>query len=260
MKVRYDREVLSLTDVELEKFTRDWVDAKKQSYHEVTRFAGAGDMGRDVVGFLSSSRHEGEWHNYQCKQYSKTLPTETALNEIGKILYFSFLGKFTDPTAYFFVTPRGTNRNLEELIFKPQKFKQEFLNKWEDYCSQKIIANQTIQLNDALRKFIEGYDFSKISRIGLDDILKDKSSKAALFNWFGAEGWLKLDYDDVILKDVGPSALNTKEPQELQRMIQEKNMQNFIQNRGPKPVQRITSSDLINPNINSKQPSVCQGT
>lgn len=83
---------------------------------------------------------------------------------------------------------------------------------------------------------------------------------AVKFGWEFLKGWLKLDWDDVAMKDVGPSALNTKEPQEFQRMMQEKKMQDFMQNRGPVPGQRITPSDLINPNTNNRQPAVCQGT
>ena len=67
MIVPLDRLILALTDTQLEEFVRQWA-TKKSEYGEVERFTGPGDMGRDVVGFLSSNRHEGAWHNYQCKQ------------------------------------------------------------------------------------------------------------------------------------------------------------------------------------------------
>lgn len=87
--IKFDRHILSLDDTQLEQFVRDWV-AQKQEYYEVTPFKGTGDKGRDVVGFLTKERHEGEWHNFQCKQYSSNLGTAKAILEIGKILYYSY--------------------------------------------------------------------------------------------------------------------------------------------------------------------------
>ena len=187
IKKDYGRLILSLTDIELEKFIRDWVDSKKSSYVEVTRFSGAGDLGRDVVGFLSKERHEGSWHNYQCKQYAKTLPTDIGLCEIGKILYYAFQKEFSAPAQYFFVAPKGVNRNLERLIFNPSQFKTNLILEWDKYCAKKIIDGKIIPLNSTLKIFIEDFDFSTIRRLNLDDIINDPSVKSVLFKWFGVD-------------------------------------------------------------------------
>jgi hypothetical protein len=113
IKKDYTRDILALDDAQLEQFMREWVDSKTCSYVEVTRFSGAGDRGRDVVGFLSKERHEGPWHNYQCKQYKNLLPVAKALCEIGKVLYYAFKREFSPPNSYMFVAPRGVVRNLE---------------------------------------------------------------------------------------------------------------------------------------------------
>lgn len=57
MDVRYDRPILSMDDEELEQFCRAWVE-KKLGYFEVRRYAGTGDLGLDVVGFLTDQRHD----------------------------------------------------------------------------------------------------------------------------------------------------------------------------------------------------------
>jgi hypothetical protein len=183
----YDRQILSLRDDELERFVRDWVERKSATYFECTRFSGPGDLGRDVVGFLSSARHEGDWHNYQCKQYGKTLPTETGIREIGKILYNAYQGNFTAPTKYFFVAPKGINRNLEKLIFNPSNFRSRLISDWDRYCASKIVDNQNIPLDAGLKAFIEAYDFSKVTRLALDDILNDHFVKPVLTKWFGTD-------------------------------------------------------------------------
>jgi hypothetical protein len=127
---RYDRLIIALGDDELEKFVREWALQKKE-YSEVERFTGPGDMGRDVVGFLTKQRHEGPWHNYQCKQYGRTLLTATGIREVGKVLYYSSRSEFMPPTAFFFVAPRGVNRNLKRLIAKPEEFRRLLLEQWE---------------------------------------------------------------------------------------------------------------------------------
>jgi hypothetical protein len=182
----YDRQILALDDVQLEKFVREWVGCKKAYYLDVTRFSGSGDLGRDVVGFLSKELHEGPWHNYQCKQYAKKLPTDTAISEIGKILYHAHQGEFLAPTFYFFVAPRGVNRNLEKLLYNPTLFKDSLLKGWGKYCSSSI-AEKIIPLDDDLTVFIDAFDFSTIKRITLDDILADAHVKPVLNKWFGAD-------------------------------------------------------------------------
>lgn len=183
----YDRDVLALDDVQLEQFVLDWVNSKTTQYVETTSFSGAGDLGRDVVGFLSVNKHEGAWHNYQCKQYAKRIPTDKALCEIGKILYYAFQGEFTAPTAYFFVAPRGVNRNLETLIFNPSQFKNKLITEWDKFCASKIIDKTIIPLDSALKAFIENFDFATISRLNLGDILNDPSATPVLSKWFGAD-------------------------------------------------------------------------
>ncbi len=185
--IDYERQILALDDVKLEKLVREWTVQQKSKYDSVKRFAGAGDMGRDVVGFHSKSKHDGDWDNYQCKQYNKALPTDQGMLEIGKILYFSFQKKFTVPKNYYFVAPKGINRNLEGYIYKPETFKNELINNWNKYCKDKLIKNTPIPLDQELKQFIQSYDFSSIDIIDIDKIVSDISFKNILVDWFGGE-------------------------------------------------------------------------
>jgi hypothetical protein len=185
-QIRYDRLIIALNDEDLEKFVREWT-SHKEEYAEVDRFTGPGDMGRDVVGFLTKERHEGPWHNYQCKQYGRSLQTLVGLREVGKILYFSHRGEFTAPTAFFFVAPRGVNRNLKRFIAKPSEFRRELLEKWDEYCADAISKGTHIALDAPLRALIEAWDFSLIRSISVDAMLEDLASKPVLYSWFGAD-------------------------------------------------------------------------
>jgi hypothetical protein len=207
--INYDRLILALDDTQLELFVRDWVNVKSSTYVSVARFSGSGDLGRDVVGFLSTKKHEGPWHNYQCKQYAKRLPTETAIHEIGKILYYAFMGEFVIPEKYFFVAPRGVNRNLEKLIFNPATFKKAVIEKWDEYCANTIVEGTNIPLSPDLKKVVEDYDFANIQRLSIDDILNDSAIKPVLFKWFGTDpgpaprGKAPVDIDDSELPYIG---------------------------------------------------------
>jgi hypothetical protein len=181
-----DRLIIALNDTDLEKFVREWASYKRE-YVEVERFTGPGDMGRDVVGYLTKKRHEGPWHNFQCKQYGRTLPTAIGIGEVGKVLYYSHRGEFTPPVGYFFVAPRGVNRTLRRLISKPAEFKQTLIEKWEEYCAETISDGKQIELDQALKRFIEAWDFSAVHSICVDAILADPASRPVMASWFGED-------------------------------------------------------------------------
>jgi len=119
--VDYSRDILALDDAELERFVLRWLQVMTSpKYHSTQRFAGAGDMYRVVVGFLTKACLEGPWNNYQCKQPGRrNLGVGSAFLDLGKILHFSHQKKFTLPEQFTFVAPRGLARPLEEPIFNP---------------------------------------------------------------------------------------------------------------------------------------------
>jgi hypothetical protein len=182
-----ERLIVALPDTQLEKFVREWVGLKKRDYVEVERLTGAGDMGRDVVGYLTKERHEGPWHNYQCKQYARAITIDVGLRELGKVLYYSYRGEFTPPTRFFFVAPKGVGRTLRSLISKPSALKAKLIATWDQYCADEISETGRIELDAALRSHIEAWDFSQVKMIDVDGILLDPAGKAVMAKWFGTD-------------------------------------------------------------------------
>lgn len=187
MRESYYRRVLALTPDGLEQFVRDWVGLKVGKYASCHRFSGSGDMGRDVVGFRSSERHDGSWDNYQCKHYGSSISVGVGVVEVAKTLYYAQQGNFTAPAQYLFVAPRGVSRRLEQLIFSPATFRQTVLDDWDKYCRRQIKSNQDTLLTDELIEFIGGWDFSRVGVITLDDMIADDDTSAVLMKWFGAD-------------------------------------------------------------------------
>jgi hypothetical protein len=186
MAVKYDRLILIMDDVELEQFCRQWVD-RRLGYVEVRRFGETGDKGRDVVGFLSLQRHEGQWDNYQCKQYRKRLSVTEGLLAVGKVLYWASRGEFTAPRRFYFVAPKGLNQKLAALIDKPGEFKGTLISKWEETCSKKIVKEKILPLDQALMDVIHAYPFHEIHKVTIDELMDDPGVIPLLVDRYGAD-------------------------------------------------------------------------
>jgi len=186
MPIRYDRLILIQDDEELEIFCRQWVD-RKSGYDKVERFAGTGDLGRDVVGFLTPQRHDGAWDNFQCKQYKRKLSEGDGLLAVGKVLYWASQGRFSVPKKFYFVAPKGLSRDLATLVDQPSKFKAALVAKWGTACATKIVQGQTLTLGAALQQAIDGFDFANVEKITIDEIMADKATVPLLVEYYGAD-------------------------------------------------------------------------
>lgn len=185
-EIRYDRLILILSDDELEEFCLKWVEKKKE-YLQVHRYAGPNDKGRDVVGFKTNRRHEGEWDNYQCKQYHARVSRSEGLLAIGKVLYWAWKGEFIAPDHFFFVAPRGLTRPLQSILDKPSELRDALINEWESICARAITEKETIVLEPELMAFIEKYPFNMVREINLDGLLSDPAARQLLVERWGAD-------------------------------------------------------------------------
>jgi hypothetical protein len=184
--IRYDRLILLMDDDELEMFCRAWTE-KKSGYVEVKRYAGTGDMGRDVVGFLTDRRHDGLWDNYQCKQYRKGVSRSQGLLALGKVLYWASQGHFTPPRNFCFVAPKGLARRLELLIDKPGELKTALHDDWDTVCANAITKKATVPLDAKVKAVIDAYDFANVHIVTIDDMMNDAAVKPLLIERFGAD-------------------------------------------------------------------------
>ncbi len=184
--VRYDRLILLMDDEELEKFCRAWTE-KKTGYVEVKRIGTTGDMGRDVVGFLTDKRHEGAWDNYQCKQYRKGVSRSQGLLAIGKVLYWASQGHFTPPRNFFFTAPKGLARKLELLIDKPSELKKALIDEWDSVCANSITKKALVPMDAKIKAVIDAYDFKNVRTVTIDDMMDDPAVKPLLIEKFGAD-------------------------------------------------------------------------
>jgi hypothetical protein len=145
-----------------EDFVQEWLHyCLKKAYKKVQRFSGPGDMGIDVAGFTDAKmRLMGVWDNYQCKHYDQALKPADAWPEIGKIIWYSFMGEYLPPRHYFFVAPKGANTALSKLLSNGTKLREELIANWDKKVKNAITKTQSVLLDTDLLDYVNAFDFS----------------------------------------------------------------------------------------------------
>jgi hypothetical protein len=148
---------------EWEQFILEWVDSLRSKYTDVHHCGGAGDMGRDVIGFKAGVSPSSPWDNYQCKHYNESLSVPDVVAELGKLLHHCSTGAFSTPDAYYFVAPQGPSTAFLKVL-QNGKLKEELLTRWEKLCRTKIAKDRAIELL-TVRPTIDAFDFSRVTVI-----------------------------------------------------------------------------------------------
>lgn len=157
-----------------EEFVEEWLTVIKEKYHSFERLGGAGDQGRDVVGFLSDpSKSDYIWDNYQCKHYDHALMPSDIWSELGKVCYFTYLGDFPVPNNYYFVAPLGVGTTLSNLIRRPSELKKKLIENWDSYCKDKITQKCSINLVGDFFEYVKNFDFSIFDKIAPLKLVQD---------------------------------------------------------------------------------------
>ena len=153
-------------------FVLEWAHSLESKYARVERCDGAGDMGRDVVAFASDNS-EDPWDNYQCKHYDQPLAPAHIWLELGKVVYYTFIGEYSFPRRYAFVAPKGAGIALSKLLRRPDHLRQGLLGAWGRYCQRGITTTKEVVLDEALKGYIERIDFSIFGAVSPLTIIDD---------------------------------------------------------------------------------------
>lgn len=148
---------------EFERFTLEWATdyvATVQGVYEVQQRGGAGDKGRDVIVWLDEpTATPRRWVLYQCKHYGSNLGAGSAAAEIGKVLHYSYIGDYSIPFEYWFVTHKGVTSNLQDLLDAPETLRKFIIDEWDKYCADEITSKAKILLTAGFIKHIENFPF-----------------------------------------------------------------------------------------------------
>lgn len=155
---------------EWEEFVEEWLTVRKKDFLYTERLGGAGDKGRDVVGFVTCPNQDADsyiWDNFQCKHYDHPLMPSDVWSEFGKLCYYTFIGDFPIPRSYFFVAPQGLGTSLSDLLRRPDALKEGLKENWDTYCKHKITKtiSDGISLEGELLAYVDEFDFSIFHKI-----------------------------------------------------------------------------------------------
>lgn len=163
-----------------EQFTHEWLSYYKSSkkYQDIKKYAGAGDLGLDLVAFTSAGGFDSTWDSFQCKHYDHALRPGDIYPEIGKIIYHSFkrIPPFNQaervPRSHVFVCPHGVGITVGRLLKDPDRLKQMVKDNWEKSCVPKIQTGLVAPLVDDLLAYFEAFDFSIFSDLTAVDLIE----------------------------------------------------------------------------------------
>ncbi len=158
------RRIQLYDDKEWEQFTEECTHHLKTIYHDVRRAGGAGDQGIDVAAFKTDKGFEDGWDNYQCKHYKNALFPTDVYAELGKLCYYTFIGEYTVPDAYYFIAPQGIGTALSKLLRgNPEELKKQLMRNWKKHCEDAITSTKKVKLAGIFREYVSAFDFSIIS-------------------------------------------------------------------------------------------------
>ena len=187
--VEPEHRIRGYSEDEFENFIREWAfyhkQIKEKRYVQVGKFGGAGDMGRDVVGYLDPPSTRGQLDIYQCKHYGHPLHPSDVWAELGKLLYYTFKGAFAVPEEYRLVCPEDVGPELGRLLESSENLRRRLIMEWEKHVETEIIKKTSIKLEGELFDDVKGFDFTKIGYKPIHEIIEEHKTTTRYAPRFG---------------------------------------------------------------------------
>lgn len=145
-----------------EELTEVWLHSKIQNkYQNIKRNGGAGDKGRDIIGYYLKSK---KIDIYQCKHYQNPLSFSDMSKEFLKLCYYTFKKDFSIPESYFIVSSKGCSTKFRtDYLDKPKNINKKLI----DCMKKNEIKLEGKKLKDIIgfTKYIESFDFRIVKEI-----------------------------------------------------------------------------------------------
>jgi len=154
---------------EWEALIEEWLErTQKYDSHKIERLGGSGDMGIDVIAYITNPKDDPEnyeWDCYQCKRYDKPLNPSSMWIEFGKIIYYSFIGEYPVPKCYYLIGTHGIGTSLKKYLIDANKLKSELMTQWDSKCKNDISNTTSIPLEGAFLDYFKKFDFKIFNKV-----------------------------------------------------------------------------------------------
>ena len=175
--VEPEHRIKGYSEDEFENFIREWAFYHKQlrlkQYVQVGKFGGAGDMGRDVVGYIDQPSSGGKLDIYQCKHYGHGLRPGDVWVELGKLCYYTFKDAFSVPEEYRFVCSENVGPELGRLLENPEDLRARLIAEWPKHVEKKITTKKPIKLEDKLLDYVRAFEFKRVGYKPIHEIVQE---------------------------------------------------------------------------------------
>ncbi len=155
------RQIELFSFAEWEELIEEWATTvgPNYGYVSVERWAGSGDMGVDVVAYKSNPPATSKWVAFQGKHYTSPLTPSEAYVELGKLCYYTYIGAYSVPDLYYFVSPRGVGTKLATLFKKPDQLRKLLIENWDTKCKAEITKTTQVALTGPFKVYVEHFNF-----------------------------------------------------------------------------------------------------
>lgn len=162
-----------------EALIEEWLETKDTySLKNIERLGGSGDLGVDVIAYISDPKtnpNNYEWDCYQCKRYSDPLSPSSMWVEFGKVIYYSYNNDYTVPNNYYLIGTNGIGTKLKKYLQDSKKLKDELKKQWNSKCENAITDTKSIPLEGKLLEYFEKFNFNIFSKIEPKIIVEEHS-------------------------------------------------------------------------------------
>jgi len=163
---------------DFEAVVLEWAtDFLIDKYEHIIKIGGAGDKGRDVIGYYSVERKECDY--YQCKHYKSSLGVTAVYLELAKLCYYTYNEEIPIPKNYYFVAPQGITASVQNFIDNPQVVYEELKKHWDNNCKSAITKRKDIELEGEFLDYVKGFDFGILRSKAPNELI----SEHAQTNW-----------------------------------------------------------------------------
>ena len=153
-----------------EQFTLEWLyGCKKSKYSFIRKMGGAGDKGRDIIGYY----RDGSVDYYQCKHYKTALAPTNYYLEFGKLCYYTYKKEIPIPKEYFIIASNDVGTTLQDMIDNPLDIRSNLTKNWDTYCKSKITKSGDVLLKDEFLDYLSNFDFTIVKTYPIAKIIDE---------------------------------------------------------------------------------------
>ena len=154
---------------EWEVLIEEWLETtKKYDSSKIERLGGSGDIGIDVIAFVTNPTENPtnyKWDCYQCKRYDKPLAPSSMWIEFAKIIYYSFIKEYPVPQKYYLIGTNDIGTSLKKYFIDTKKLKDELKKQWKAKCEKEITKTTAVVLEGKFLAYFDKFDFSIFEKI-----------------------------------------------------------------------------------------------